>query len=167
MLVTSAGVLHPLAAGEAAGLDAAGMARQLEPVLGRGAGAFFALGLFAAGATSTITAPLAAAWATAGALGWDPDLRSTRMRAVWGGVLGVGLLLSLVGLRPVPAILFAQAANGVLLPAVAVFLLLAVNDRRRMGGRANGALANVVGGVVVAVALLLGVRALATVAGAL
>ncbi|MBW3535952.1 MAG: Nramp family divalent metal transporter [Gemmatimonadetes bacterium] len=167
VLVTSAGVLHPVGAAEAAALDAAGMARQLEPVLGQWARAFFAIGLCAAGATSTITAPLAAAWATAGALGWDQDLRSGRMRAVWGAVLGAGVVMALVGVRPVPAILFAQAANGILLPAVACFLLLAANDRRRMGRRANGWAANLVGVVVVGVALLLGARAVINVLGAL
>lgn len=167
VVVTSAGVLHPLTPAEAAGLDAAGMARQLEPVLGEWARAFFAVGLFAAGATSTITAPLAAAWATAGALGWEPDLRAPRLRAVWGAVLGVGVALALAGVRPVPAILFAQAANGILLPGVACFLLVAVNDRRRMGARANGWAANAVGIVVVGVALLLGARAVVNVLGAL
>ena len=46
------------------------MARQLEPLLGPQARWLFGLGLFAAGLTSAITAPLAAAWATAGLLGW-------------------------------------------------------------------------------------------------
>ena len=40
------------------------MARQLEPLLGPQARWLFGLGLFAAGLTSAITAPLAAAWAT-------------------------------------------------------------------------------------------------------
>jgi Mn2+/Fe2+ NRAMP family transporter len=135
------------------------MARALEPALGRWAGAFFALGLFAAGMTSAITAPLAAAWAIAGALGWRRDLSAPAVRAVWGAVLGIGAAFALAGVRPVPAIVFAQAANGVLLPAVAVFLLVAVNDRRRMGERANGPWANAAGAVVVAVALALGARA--------
>jgi Mn2+/Fe2+ NRAMP family transporter len=56
----------------------------------------------------------------------------------------------------VPAILFAQVANGVLLPAVAIFLLLAVNDRSRMKDRANGLAANVVGGIIVLVTIFLG-----------
>ena len=165
VLVTSAGVLFPLSAADASGLSAADMARQLQPVLGGWARALFALGLFAAGATSTITAPLAAAWATAGALGWERDLRSPRVRAVWILVLAVGFGLAMTGIRPVPAILFAQAANGVLLPAVAVFLLLAVNDRRRMGARVNGPVANVVGAVVLIVTLVLGGRAVLNVLG--
>jgi manganese transport protein len=60
---------------------AAAMAAQLEPLLGRWAKAFFAVGLMAAGLTSAITAPLAAAYATSGALGWKIDMASPRFRA--------------------------------------------------------------------------------------
>ena len=59
---------------------------RLEPLLGRAAPFFFGLGLFAAGLTSAITAPLAAAYAASGALGWPPDLRSGRFRLLWGFV---------------------------------------------------------------------------------
>jgi Mn2+/Fe2+ NRAMP family transporter len=157
VLLTAAGTL----AGTGAEVtSAADMAVSLEPVLGPWARAVFAVGLFAAGMTSAVTAPLAAAYATAGAVGWPRDLRDPRLRLVWGGVLGVGVTLALAGLQPVPAILFAQAANGILLPAVALFLLLAVNDRRWMGARANGWIANLTGGVVVLIAALLGARAL-------
>lgn len=140
--------------------NAADMAAQLEPLLGRWAGVFFATGLLAAGLTSAITAPLAAAYATAGALGWPRDLRDRRLRGVWLVVLGAGVLFAATGVKPVPAILFAQVANGILLPAVAAFLLLAVNDRRWMGEKVNGTLANVLGAAVVLVTLGLGLRAL-------
>ncbi|MCH2097221.1 MAG: divalent metal cation transporter, partial [Pseudomonadales bacterium] len=53
-------------AGTGTEVNAATMAAQLEPVLGRWAAACFALGLLAAGLTSAITAPLAAAWAVCG-----------------------------------------------------------------------------------------------------
>ncbi|MFO7894715.1 MAG: Nramp family divalent metal transporter [Longimicrobiales bacterium] len=140
--------------------SAADMAVQLEPLLGAWARYFFAAGLLAAGLTSAITAPLAAAYATAGALGWPRDLKDPRLRWVWMAVLTAGIVFAGLGVRPVPAILFAQVANGVLLPAIAVFLLLAVNDRRWMGEKVNGAFANVAGAVVVIVALGLGFRAL-------
>lgn len=140
--------------------NAADMAVQLEPLLGPWARYFFAAGLLAAGLTSAITAPMAAAYATAGALGWPRDLADRRLRAVWIVVLGAGILFAGLGVRPVPAILFAQVANGVLLPAIAVFLLLAVNDRRWMGRRVNGWAMNAAGVIVVVVALVLGLRAL-------
>ncbi|MQA91212.1 MAG: divalent metal cation transporter [Gemmatimonas sp.] len=156
ILITSAGTIHQ------AGIDVTGapdMARQLEPVLGAWATGFFAVGLFAAGMTSSITAPLAAAYATAGALGWQPDLRSRSFRTVWGLVLGTGALAATTGVQPVEAILFAQAANGVLLPAVALFLLLAVNDSRWMGDHRNTWRANLAGGAIFLVTLVLGGRA--------
>ena len=164
ILITSAGTMYGLGV-EVTG--AADMARQLEPVLGNWARGFFAVGLFAAGMTSAVTAPLAAAYATAGALGWEADLNAPRLRVVWGAVLGTGVLLALVGLQPVPVIVLAQAMNGVLLPAIAIFLLLAVNDRRRMGERANGLTTNLIGVAVVGVAVILGVRALIQVIGRL
>lgn len=160
IVATSAGMS---AAGTGSGrttiASAADMAVQLEPLLGSWARDVFAAGLLAAGLTSAITAPLAAAYATAGALGWPRDLRDARLRAVWIIVLGAGVFFATLGVRPVPAILFAQVANGVLLPAIAVFLLLAVNDRRWMGDRVNGTALNVAGTVVVLVALVLGLRA--------
>jgi Mn2+/Fe2+ NRAMP family transporter len=164
ILVTSAGTMF-LTGGTVE--SAADMAVQLEPLLGSWAKGFFAVGLFAAGMTSAITAPLAAAYATAGALGWERNLRDRRLRAVWGVVLLTGLILAMVGLRPVPAILFAQAMNGILLPAVAAFLLVVVNDKRWMGEHANGRAINVIGVLVVLITLVLGMRALVSVAGAL
>jgi Mn2+/Fe2+ NRAMP family transporter len=143
------------------------MARSLEPVLGSWARLFFAAGLFAAGMTSAVTAPLAAAYATAGVLGWPRELRDGRLRAVWGGVLGIGVLLGVLGVRPIPAILFAQAANGILLPAVAVFLLMTVNDGALMKGRANRLPSNLLGGLVVLLTAVLGGRALLSVLGLL
>jgi manganese transport protein len=148
--------------------SASDMAAQLEPLLGGWARVFFAAGLFAAGMTSAITAPLAAAYAVAGALGWKRDLRSPRLRAVWGAVLLTGVPFAILGTRPtiplgfgeVSVIVFAQVANGILLPAMAMFLLVAVNDRRRMGGLANGPLLNTMGGLVVLATLVIGASAI-------
>lgn len=136
------------------------MALQLEPLLGRWATTVFALGLLAAGLTSAITAPLAAAYALSGAFGWSPDLRAPRVRGIWLAVLATGSAFALTGVRPVPAILFAQAANGILLPAIAIFLLLVMNDRRSLGSAANGWKANIAGGTVVLVTIVLGAWAI-------
>ncbi len=125
------------------------MAEQLEPLLGRAAKYFFAAGLLAAGLTSAITAPLAAAYATAGALGWDRGLKDPRFRAVWAVILVIGVALATLGHSPVAAILFAQAANGILLPVVAVFLLIVMNRSDLLGKYTNGVVANVLGAVVV------------------
>ena len=93
--------------------------------------ALFGFGLFAAGMSSSITSPLAAAVTARSLFGanddsWSP--RSTKFRLVWGSILMIGLLFGLLDVKPIPAIILAQAINGVLLPGIATFLLLAIND---------------------------------------
>jgi len=138
--------------------SAAAMAQQLQPLLGQSAKWFFAVGLFAAGLTSTITAPLAAAYATAGAFGWQQDCQSWRFRAVWATVIVAGTVFSIsgVGGSPVATIIFAQVANGLILPLVALFLLVVVNRTSLLGAHANGVIANLMGVVVVGVVGALG-----------
>ncbi len=137
--------------------DVATMGQQLEPVLGRWAPGFFAAGLAAAGLTSAVTAPLAAAYATAGALGWPMTLRNWRFRTVWATVLLAGVVFAVwFGGSPIQAIIFAQAANGLIFPMVAVFLLIVVNRRSLMGNAANTTAANLLGVAVVLVAAGLG-----------
>ena len=143
------------------------MADQLTPLLGSAARSFFAAGLLCAGITSAITAPLAAAYATAGVLGWQRDLRSWRLRAVWGVIVLIGTGLAVVGQSPVAAIIVAQAINGVLLPVVAVFLLIVMNRRELLGEHTNGRLANLSGTLVVVVVSALGLFQLWTAAGRL
>ena len=136
------------------------MARQLEPLLGPQARWSFGLGLFAAGFTSAITAPLAAAWATAGLLGWECNLRSPRFRLVWAVIIVIGAAFAVTGKRPLEAILLAQAANGVLLPIIAGFLLWVMNRAEIMGAARNRWRANLAGGAVVLLAAALGAGAI-------
>ncbi|MBW3605636.1 MAG: Nramp family divalent metal transporter [Actinobacteria bacterium] len=140
--------------------DAGDMAVQLEPLLGPAAKFFFATGLLAAGITSSVTAPLAAAYATAGALGWSRDLSDTRFKAIWAVIILVGVVFAFVGSSPTQVIVFAQAANGLILPVVAVFLLVVMNRRDLLGDHVNSTRANVIGGIVVLVAVGLGLNSL-------
>ncbi|SFS76643.1 Nramp family divalent metal transporter [Halostagnicola kamekurae] len=136
------------------------MADQLEPVFGGYAMTFFAIGLFAAGFTSAMSAPLAGAYATAGALGWERDLTSTRFRAIWIAILGVGIVFSALDYSPVEIIVFAQVANGLLLPILAVFLIYAMNNETLLGEYTNGTLQNVLGAVITLVVVGLGLQTL-------
>ncbi len=147
--------------------SAASMAQQLEPLLGTSARYFFAAGLFAAGLSSAVTAPLAAAFAVCGALGWSQDLRATRFRLIWLAVLLCGTIFAAVGTKPLTAILFAQAANGFLLPICAIFLLVVMNRKESLGAYANGTLVNLLGGAVVLVTVGLGLLKILQVFGLL
>jgi hypothetical protein len=57
--------------------------------------------------------------------------------------MGVGFGFGIADVKPIPVIILAQGINGVLLPLVTVFLLLAVNDPAIVpAGYRNGPLAN-------------------------
>ncbi|MFQ5448541.1 MAG: NRAMP family divalent metal transporter, partial [Saprospiraceae bacterium] len=136
------------------------LATALESGLGDWAGVFFGIGLFAAGASSSVTAPLAAAITGQSIFGKNDEKwssKSRHFRIVWLVVMGAGLAFGLSGVKPIPAIIAAQAINGLLLPVVAVFLLIAVNDRRILPRKyLNSTAWNVAMGLVVLAVAALG-----------
>lgn len=136
---------------------------------GNWAGAGLGLGLFAAGLSSAVTAPLAAALTVRGLIGDAKDPRWSadgwRFRGVWIAVLATGVAFGLAEIRPVPAIVLAQALNGVLLPVAAMFLMLAMRDRARLGGSVNGPGANLAMIAVTGIAVMLGAFSLSNVFG--
>lgn len=143
--------------------NAADMALQLEPLLGSWSKILVGFGLFAAGITSAITAPMAAAYATSGILGWKKDVKSRKFRFVWMVVLLTGVVFSTVGFKPITAILFAQAANGILLPIIAGFLLYVMNSKKILGEYVNSIRANVLGIIILLITLALGAKSLMSV----
>ena len=133
------------------------MADQLEPLLGASAKVFFAFGLFAAGLTSAIAAPMAAAFAVTGAFSLSAVAQARLYRAVALLIVCSGTIFSALGTKPLTAIVFAQVFNGFLLPVVAIFLLYIMNQRKILGAYVNGPWANL-GGLLVVVTVV-GLRA--------
>lgn len=141
------------------------LASQLKPLLGNWAGVFMAFGLFAAGISSAITAPLAAAYATSGIMGWKIDLKSTRFKIVWMIILFIGIVFSAIGFSPIKAIVFAQFANGILLPIIAIYLLIIMNSKKVLANFTNKPIQNIIGLFVVMVMIGLGVKSILHVIG--
>ncbi|WP_461533513.1 Nramp family divalent metal transporter [Sinomicrobium sp.] len=137
----------------------------LEPLYGRFAIYFIGIGLFAAGITSAITAPLAAAYVANGCFGWNASLKDHRFRLVWMIVIGIGILFASVGFNPIELILFAQVANGILLPVVALFLWWVVNKTEVLGKYRNGLLLNLISGGIIFITVVLGIRSILKVLG--
>lgn len=138
----------------------ADMAEQLRPLLGNWSTFFLGIGMFAAGISSTVTAPLAAAYAANGILGWNLGMKDQKFRSVWMVVLSLGAIFSVVGYSPIEVIRFAQVANGVLLPVIAIFLLYIMNRSELLGGFKNTKLQNGLGAIVILVSLLISFRTL-------
>ncbi|MBT1449812.1 divalent metal cation transporter [Glaciecola sp. XM2] len=134
-------------------MDRGNIASQLEPLLGNYASLFFALGLFAAGLTSAITAPLAASYALAGLFNWKSELSDWRFKAVSLLIIVAGILVSVSGAKPFLIIVVAQAANAILLPISAILLMMVCNNSGLMGQARNRYVSNT-GGIVVVVTVL-------------
>ena len=145
--------------------SAADMARAIEPTFGEASRYLIGIGLFAAGLTSAITAPMATAYALSEIIGGDEERKSKLFRGIALLVVVIGAAISLSGIRPISLILVAQYANGLLLPLVAAFLLYVMNRKDLLGAHANTLLANLAGSSVVIITFGLGLRSILRAAG--
>ncbi len=142
---------------------ASDLAKGLEPLFGRFAKYFLAIGLFAAGITSAITAPLAAAYVASGCLGWSSNLKSKKFRAVWMFILLLGVVFSSLGIKPIDIIKFAQVANGILLPVIVGFLVWIMNKQSVLGIHKNNIKQNIFGIIILGITILLSIATLSKV----
>ena len=141
------------------------MAKQIEPLFGPAAKYMLGLGFLAAGLTSTITAPLATAFAVTEILGLNSKTSSRAFRGIALSVISIGAALALTGIKPITIILSAQFANGLLLPIIAIFLLAVMNRTEILGRYKNGPIGNILGVIVVGLTALLGARLILKAAG--
>ncbi len=156
IIVCAAATLNPAGITVSNGGD---MAKALSPLLGSWTTVIFGIGLFAAGFTSTITAPLSAAFASSGILGWGEDMKKLRFKVIWFIVLAFGVVAACtLGKSPTEIILFAQAANAFLLPITGVLLLIICNSKDIMGNYRNNVVQNVLGILVVGLFLFIAAR---------
>ncbi len=137
--------------------NATDLAKGLEPLFGGLSTYFLAIGLFSAGITSAITAPLAAAYVASGCLGWSTNMKTNKFRAVWMGVLVLGILFSSLGIKPIDIIKFAQIANGMLLPVIAWILIWIMNKESVLGSYKNNIKHNVFGVFILGISILLSI----------
>jgi Mn2+/Fe2+ NRAMP family transporter len=135
------------------------LSQQLAPLLGNSAGLIFSVGIFAAGVTSSLTAPLAASYAICGLLGKKPNHENGLFRIVWLTILLTGFTISVFGFKPLIVIQFAQFLNGLLLPIIAIMVFIFVNSRK-LGANKNTRFNNLVGIFFIVIVVSLGLRSL-------
>jgi NRAMP (natural resistance-associated macrophage protein)-like metal ion transporter len=138
-------------------LDFAMLAKGLEPLLGEGAIKFLGMGLLAAGLSSAITAPLAAAYVARDCFSWDQSKKDIKFIAIWLGILIIGIVVSSTSYRPTEIIQFAQVANGILLPVIVFILIFLANKKAFMKGYENTLRQNIAAGFIGIVSIVLGV----------
>ncbi|MBO6829025.1 Nramp family divalent metal transporter [Allomuricauda sp.] len=145
--------------------NALDMAKALEPLFGQMAFLFMSIGLLAAGITSAITAPLAAAYVASSCFGWKGGMQHKKFKMVWTTVLLCGVVFLSFDIKPIEVIQFAQVANGILLPVMALLLLWVVNKKSVMGEHRNSVIQNAFGIAIVAFAIFLGAKSILKVIG--
>ena len=136
------------------------LARGLEPLYGNFAIYFLGVGLFASGITSSITAPLAAAYVAKSCFGWQDSLKSRKFRAIWIIILITGVLVSMVKINPIEIIKFAQFSNSLLLPIIAIILLWLINNKNIISNKYSYRYQNIFGFLIVIISLILGTKGL-------
>ena len=134
------------------------LARGIEPVYGINSKYIIGIGLFSAGITSAITAPLAASYVASGCLGWSGGARNIRFKLVWFSILIFGVISSSSGFKSIEIIKFAQISNGVLLPIIAGFLIWVANKKTILGIYTNNTFQNISGLVILLLTIFLGSR---------
>ena len=136
------------------------LAKGLEPLYGNFAIYFLGIGLFASGITSSITAPLAAAYVAKSCFGWQDSLKNRKFRAIWIIILIIGVLVSMVRMNPIEIIKFAQFSNSLLLPIIAIILLWLINNKNIISDKYSYRYQNILGLLIVIISLILGTKGL-------
>ena len=141
------------------------VSKGLESVFGSFAGYMMGFGLLAAGMTSSLTAPLAAGFVVCGIMGWDQEIKSKPMRISMGIIVGLGLLFSSFGIKPVQLITLAQLANGILLPVISGWIIWIASQSSVLGKFKNTPIKTAIAGFIWLITLTLGLKSIGTVFG--
>jgi len=135
--------------------NGADMALAIEPLLGNWATWMIGLGLLAAGFSSVLTASLSAAYAVNGVLSWGCTMKDLKFKSIWLIVLVCGVVMAVaLGASPTQLILTAQAANAILLPIMAFFVIFCANGKD-LGKWRNHAFANCCGVIIIIITLFI------------
>ena len=140
--------------------NAVDLGNQLSPTLGSFSKYFISIGLFCAGITSSITAPIATSYALSGIFNYKAEWSDKIFKRVAYIVISIGVFFSSVNYNPILVIKLAQFVNGLFLPFIAIFLIWSVNKRNVMGKYVNSNFYNLLGILIVITSLVISYRSL-------
>lgn len=135
------------------------IAIQIEPLFGNLASMALAIGLLAAGLTSAMTAPLATSYIVTEI--WKSEnkkLQEIRFKSIAIAIVLVGATVNIFNINTIQIIFFAQVANGILLPFVAVFLVKLSMNKKIMGEYVNNKVQNMAAFAILIISIALGLR---------
>jgi Mn2+/Fe2+ NRAMP family transporter len=140
------------AAGKTDVQTAADAAKALEPLAGPAAGVLFTLGVIGVGFLAIPVMTTGAAYDLSQSVGWHNSLGAKPREAgrFYGTIAAVTLVaigVNFLGLNPMRVLVWSGIVQGFSTPPLMFLILRMTNDRRIMGGRANGRAINVLGWV--------------------
>ncbi len=141
--------------------DAADAAQALRPLAGEYAYLLFAAGLFNASLFAASILPISTPYAVCEGLGFESGLDKKFHEAPVFYWLYTVLIVAGAGVLLIPRfplvhiMVLSQVINGVVLPAVLVFMLLLTNDKELMGEHVNRRSFNVIAWITVVVMIVL------------
>ena len=143
----------------------------LAPLAGKYASALFAFGLLNASLFAASILPLSTAYVVCEGMGWEQgvDKKFSEAPQFYGLYsllifVGAGVVLW-PGLPLIPIMFFSQVINGVVLPAILIFMLILINDKKIMGSYVNGRGFNILAWITVIILVSLSVTLLALMLG--
>ncbi len=138
--------------------NAIDMAQTLSPVFGSFSKYLFGIGLFCAGVTSAITAPMASGYVLQSAF---PRIRNIYSYTLIFMIF-IGGLFAFSGIQSIILIRFAQVTNALLLPVLSLMLLLAASNKSIMGVYSYGIFHRLLLSFFVLIIILLGFKGIYT-----
>jgi Mn2+/Fe2+ NRAMP family transporter len=133
----------------------------LKPLAGQYCFYLFAFGLLNASVFSACILPLSTAYSVCEGMGWEVGVnrsfkQAPQFYALYTAIIAIGAAIILIPkIKLVPIMLLSQAANGLLLPFVLIFMLLLVNNKRLMGKHTNSRTYNIIAVSIIVVMIAL------------
>ena len=124
IMACAAGTLHRQGTEIEAAID---MVKTLEPLAGGLAAGGFVIGILAAGLSSLFPNYLLGPWMAADYLGLPRNMGRAAFRAMVVGASLFGLVVPVIGGRPVQIMIASQALSPVAMPLLALFVLILLN----------------------------------------
>lgn len=125
-------------------------AEALRPIAGNQAYLLFTLGIIGTGMLAVPILAGASAYAISEALQWKQGLNKKLNDAYsfYGIIIFsmmIGLILNLIGIDPIPMLIYSAVANGLVAPVILFFILRISSNKKIMGEWKNNRVVNLIG----------------------
>ncbi len=154
VMAAAAGTLYPLGLKVDNAMD---MVSLLEPLAGRFAVSIFVAGIVAAGLSSLFPIIILAPWLIGDYKNETVDMTALPNRLIVLGVLSLGLIVPIIGGRPVLVMISSQAFLAVVTPLVILLMLILANKKDVMGEHKLSPAKNILVGITLIFSIVMAV----------